>query len=209
MLQKQLQVAFVLSGSCSGDSSMALVWYLVRLVGLWASSLGCHQWEGGLRKASSAPAARPCFSWAFNIWSIDLGSSPANKRESTWLIPASCAGVRASSAWQETGKKIMKEAAISWWLVLGGGRRVTLLHFMAVLHLQVPAVSEIAWAGAVLYQFRSQQAPQVKHFIAGVRHCSLLDSLKWKVGKGKEVINGRRKAKAGQSALRSRMCVKQ
>lgn len=57
----------------------------------------------------------------------------------------------------------MKEAAISWWLVLGGIRQVTLLHFMAMLHLQVPAVSEIAWAGAVLSQFRSQQAPQVKH----------------------------------------------
>lgn len=68
---------------------------------------------------------------------------------------------------------------------------------MLVLHLQVPAVSEIAWASAVLYQFYSQQAPQVKHFIAGVGLCSLLDSLKGKVGKGKMVINGWRKGKAG------------
>lgn len=68
---------------------------------------------------------------------------------------------------------------------------------MVVLHLQVPAVSEIAWAGAVLYQFCSQQAPQVKHFIAGVGLCSLLDSLKGKVRKGKMVINGWRKGKAG------------
>lgn len=79
---------------------------------------------------------------------------------------------------------------------------------MAVLHLQVPAVSEIAWAGAALYQFHSQQAPQVKHFIAGVGLCSPLGSLKWKVGKGKKAINSRRKAKAGQRAARSRTRVK-
>lgn len=93
------------------------------------------------------------------------------------------------------GEKITKEAAISWWLVLGGGSRVTLLHFMVVLHLQVPAVSEIAWAGAVCYQFCSQQAPQVKHFIAGVGLCALLDSLKWKVRRGKKVMYSQRKQK--------------
>jgi len=71
----------------------------------------------------------------------------------------------------------MKEAAISWRLVLGGSGRETWLHFMVVLHLQVPAVSEIAWAGAVLYQCRWRQAPHVKRFIAPVGLCSILDSL--------------------------------
>lgn len=71
-------------------------------------------------------------------------------------------------------KKQLSTGDLCW----EGSRQVTLLHFMVVLHLQVPAVSEIAWAGAVLYQFHSQQAPQVKHFIAGVRLCFLLDSLK-------------------------------
>lgn len=71
-------------------------------------------------------------------------------------------------------KKQLSTGDLCW----EGIRQVTLLHFMVVLHLQVPAVSEIAWAGAVLYQFHSQQAPQVKHFIAGVRLCFLLDSLK-------------------------------
>lgn len=75
-------------------------------------------------------------------------------------------------------EKIMKKQLSTGDLCWEGSRQVTLLHFMVVLHLQVPAVSEIAWAGAVLYQFHSQQAPQVKHFIAGVRLCFLLDSLK-------------------------------
>lgn len=66
---------------------------------------------------------------------------------------------------------------------------------MLVLHLQVPAVSEIAWADALRYQFCSQQAPQVKHFIVRVGLCTLLDSLKWKVGRGKEVIYSQRKQK--------------
>lgn len=96
----------------------------------------------------------------------------------TELIQASCYGVRTTGAWQETGGKVVKDTGISWWSVLEDGERVTLLHFVVVLHLQVPAVSEIAWAGAALYQFHSQQAPQVKHFIAGVRLCSPLYSLK-------------------------------
>lgn len=79
---------------------------------------------------------------------------------------------------------------------------------MVVLHLQVPAVSEIAWAGAVLYQFCSQQAPQVKHFIAGVGLCSLLDSLKGKVRKGKMVKKWLEKRKSRIESWRSRTCVK-
>lgn len=175
MLQKHLWVAFVLSGSCSGASSVGLLYYMKGWVGLQTSSRGSPWWEGGL---SSSPVARPAFSQVLNICSTYLGSAPACKHWPTWLIPASHCGVRASGAWQGTTEKVMKQAAINWWLVLGGSRQVTLLHFMVVLHLQVPAVSEIAWADAVLYQFHSQQALQVKHFIVGVGLCFLLDSLK-------------------------------
>lgn len=176
MLQKHLWVDFVLSGSCSGDSSVGLLYYMKVWVGLQTSSRGSPWWEGGL--SSPVPGPHKKLGQVFHIWNTYLGSAPACKRWATWLIPASPTGVRASGAWQETTEKVRKQTAIDWWLVLGDSRWVTLLHFMVVLHLQVPAVSEIAWAGAVLYQFHSQQALQVKHFIVGIRLCFLLDSLK-------------------------------
>lgn len=172
MLQKHLWVAFVLSGSCSGASSVGLLYYIKG----WRWD--CKHPPEDAPAGTVASAAVPWPGQPSAKFSTLPGLSPCLQTPQTWLFPASHSGVRASGAWQGTTGKVMKQAAINWWLVLGGSRQVTLLHFMVVLHLQVPAVSEIAWAGAVLYQFHSQQALQVKHFIVGVGLCFLLDSLK-------------------------------
>lgn len=117
-------------------------------------------------------------SWAADLHRMTVVGRWPGESCHTRPIQASRYGVRTTGAWQETGGKIAKDTGIGRWSVLEGGERVTLLHFVVVLRLRVPAVSEIVWAGAALYQFHSQQAPQVKYFIAGVRLRSPLRSLK-------------------------------
>lgn len=170
MLQTQLQVTLVPSGGCSGGSSMGLLSHTVRLHPPWDPAAGKVSW--GVIPAILWPGRASAEHSVFGALTWDQSQLANTSLHGRFLPLAS-----VQSKWWLAGDG-WKEATISWWLVLGGSGWVTLLHFMVVLHLRVPAVSEIAWAGAALYQFCSQQALQVKHFIAGIRLCSLLDSLR-------------------------------
>lgn len=201
MLQKHLRVAFVLSGGCSGHSSVGLLSCMERWVGLQASSPGSHWWEDGL----SSPVARPAFSQVLNIW--NTGLSPC--LQTLVYMAGSCLLRWGQSKWCMAGDewKDHEKAAINWWFVLGGQQASNLAPFYGSAS---PASARcewncLGWCCPLSISLSAGSAGEAFH----CRSQTLLSPWQPEIENGeRKESNKWRKAKARQRTTKSRMCVK-